>query len=79
MHAVANCLYAVTSGTDSDAGSEAGAMIRQGSKLSYGSNDSGGSGSSAGAPKVGNPVASDLSAAIPHRCLQGAVPEFMLL
>ncbi|XP_076467739.1 protein inturned-like [Babylonia areolata] len=37
--------------TDSDAGSETGAMIRQGSKLSYGSNDSGGSGSSTGAPK----------------------------
>ena len=79
MRAVANPLYTVTSGTDSDAGSEAGAMIRQGSKLSYGSNDSGGSGSSAGAPKVGNPVASDHFASIPHCCLQGRVPEFTLL
>ena len=79
MRAVANPSYTVTSGTDSDAGSEAGAMIRQGSKLSYGSNDSGGSGSSAGAPKVGNPVAWDLSASIPHGCWQGPVPEFTLL
>ena len=57
--------YTLTTGADSDAGSEAGAMIRQGSKLSYGSNDSGGSGSSAGAPKVGpHRVESFLSACL---------------
>ena len=67
---VENTVYTVTSGTDSDAGSEAGAMIRQGSKLSYGSNDSGGSGSSAGAPKVRTSVESLLSVSIPH-CLFG--------